>query len=117
MGHPMVAYLLSMAVGYWVLTLADKQNGKIKTLGQVLAGIIIVVSLLGPICKAASALCCHNGAAGYSQSCPFTGGWRHEGMGGSCMTSQCPTDGKMDMKAMTPGDKKMDKDKGTKDAK
>jgi hypothetical protein len=111
MGHPVVAYLVSLAVGYWLLTLAEKQNGHTKTLGQVFAWIIIVVSLLGPVCMAASAWCRHanDGACGYSERGGWgERGWRHHGMGTSSVDGQCPMMGGKDgMKGMTGG--KMDK--------
>ena len=114
MGHPVVAYLVSLAVGYWLLTLAEKQDGHTKTLGQVFAWIIIVVSLLGPVCMAASAWCRHANDGCYSER----GGWgerswHHHGMGASSMDGQCPVGqcpmmgGKDGMKGMIGG--KMDK--------
>lgn len=80
--HRIVAYLIGMAVGYWVLTLAAKENGANKTIGKVIGWIIIVVSLCGPICIAGSALCCksHGDAGGYSSNCP----WNGHMMGGTC---------------------------------
>lgn len=83
-GHTIVAFLISLAVGYWVLTLAEKQSGFTKTLGQVFAGIIIVVSLLGPVGVVASAFC-HRGHGGYGDRCSWGGGWHRHGMGGQCM--------------------------------
>ncbi len=97
MTHPIVAYLISLAVGYWVLTLADKQNGLTKTLGHVFAWIIIVVSLMGPVCLAATAWCRHSqgGRWGHSDRCSWGGGWNRGGMGGNCMMGgECPMDGK-----------------------
>lgn len=137
MTHPIVAYLISLAVGYWVLTLADKQNGLTKTLGHVFAWIIIVVSLLGPVCLAATAWCRHSegGRWGHSDRCSWSGGgWNRGGMNGNCMMNgECPMDGKGQMKdecpmmgkghgmdegQMAPGGKgMMDKDSGKKDEK
>lgn len=106
MTHHIVAYLISMAVGYWLLTLAEKEHGLTKTLGRIVAGIIIGVSLLGPICSVAGSMCrdSNGGACGYSQGCPTDKegcgrhgmGWRgmmkhrgmmhgHEGMEGKGM--------------------------------
>ena len=42
--------LLSAAVGYWVLERAYGQKKPLKTIGQVVGGAIIVVSLLGTVC-------------------------------------------------------------------
>jgi hypothetical protein len=122
MAHSIVAFLISLAVGYWLLTLAEKQGGHTKTLGRVFAWIIIVGSLLGPVCIAAAAICrhCHGGRDGYSDRCSWNqGGWQGHGMDGACMTNgQCPMDGKGTMmKGQTaPEDMgKMDKKKGTTD--
>ena len=137
MTHPIVAYLISLAVGYWVLTLADKQNGLTKTLGHVFAWIIIVVSLLGPVCVAATAWCRHShGGWGYSDRCSWSGGgWNRGGMDGNgMMGGECPMDGKGGMMKddcpmmgkgnmmkgqMAPGGKgmMMDKDSGKTDEK
>jgi len=106
--HSVVAFLISLAVGYWVLTLADKQNGLLKTLGQVFAGIIIVVSLLAPVGVVASAFCRHS-HGGYGDSCSWGGGWHRHGMDGCCMMGnggsmgdECPMKG--GKKAMMKGD-------------
>jgi hypothetical protein len=48
--HGIVGYLIGLAVGYWVLTHADKQKGFIKTVGQVAAWAIMVISLSGALC-------------------------------------------------------------------
>ncbi len=82
MAHHIVAFLITLAVGYWVLTLAEKQGGLTKTLGMVFAWIIIVVSLLGPVCVVASAICRHS-----------YGGWHHRGMDGCYMDGRGRTMG------------------------
>jgi len=64
--HKIVAYLISLAVGYWVLTLADKQKNLTKTVGQVIAWAIISVSVLGPLCTAYCRMCSKN-----PSSCPW----------------------------------------------
>src|SRR5581483_845028 len=97
MAHGIVAFLISLAVGYWLFTLADKQSGFTKTLGQVLAWIIIVISLLGPVCIVTRAICSHvcGERGGYAMGNHWGGGWGHHGMGGSCMTDdQCQMNGK-----------------------
>ena len=58
--HRVVAYLISLAVGYWVLTLADKQKNLVKTVGLVIGWAIIVISALGPLCVAGSMYCRSN---------------------------------------------------------
>ncbi|HUO58305.1 MAG TPA: hypothetical protein VMV05_09020 [bacterium] len=98
--HRIVAYLISLAVGYWVLTLADKEKNNTKKIGQVIGWIIIVVSLIGPLCLAGSALRCHsNPAECYSSAnCPW--GDRHSMMGGPGMMKgwECPGHGRDMMK-------------------
>lgn len=97
MGHHIVAYLVSLAVGYWVFTLAEKEKGFTKTLGKVVAWTILVVSLLGPLCIAGKAIVCHAhpGSCFATEACPWgghMGGWRGhcmEGQGGS-MGMGCP---------------------------
>ena len=84
--HRIVAYLVSLAVGYWVLTLSDKQSGFTKTLGRVVGWIILVVSLLGPLCLAGKAVFCYSNPYNCptSESCPWNGGMEG-GMGmGHC---------------------------------
>ena len=82
--HRIVAYLVSLVVGYWVLTLADKQSGFTKTLGRVVGWIILVVSLVGPLCLAGKAVFCYSNpyACQTSESCPWNGGGH--GWGGQC---------------------------------
>lgn len=64
--HRIVAYLIGLAVGYWVLTLADKQMGFTKTIGKIIAWIIMVVSICGPLCIAGCGLfCCHRADGGW----------------------------------------------------
>jgi len=72
--HRIVAYLVSLAVGYWVLTLAEKEKNNTKKIGKVIGWIIIVVSLIGPLCLAGSAIHCvsSGGSCTYSSNCPWT---------------------------------------------
>ena len=42
--------LISAAAGYWVLERAHREKGGLKTVGQWLGAIIIVVSLTGVFC-------------------------------------------------------------------
>lgn len=74
--HRILAYLIGLALGYWVLTHAAKQKGFEKLVGKIIAWIIIVISLCGPLCIAGSALVC-------------------KGHGGGCCFSSCPMDGHM----------------------
>jgi hypothetical protein len=43
--------LIAASAGYWVLTHASKERGRVKRLGQWLGMIIIVVSLCGAAFK------------------------------------------------------------------
>ena len=49
--HGVSVQLISAAAGYWVLTMADKERGRVKTLGQWLGLAIIVISVVGAGCK------------------------------------------------------------------
>ena len=51
MSHGVALLLLSSAVGYWVLERASGQKKDLKTIGQVVGGLIIAISLLGVACK------------------------------------------------------------------
>ena len=77
MGHGMSALLITSAVGYWTLTSAGKEKGRVKTLGQYLGLLIIVVSMLGAACRGYFAVkACQMGGMGggmYGKNCPFTG--------------------------------------------
>jgi len=46
--------LLALGVGYWVLTLSQKQGRPLNILGRVIGGIIMVVSFVGLLCVAVS---------------------------------------------------------------
>jgi len=79
--HRIVAYLISLAVGYWVLTLAAKEKNTTRNIGLVIGWIIIAVSFIGPLCLAGSSIMCHEGSASCptnsSYSCPWQGGSSH----------------------------------------
>ncbi len=83
--HRIVAYLIGLAVGYWVLTLAEKEKSTNKTIGKVIGWIIIVVSFIGPLCLAGSAIYCHShgDTCSYSTACPWNG--HMMGKDGKCM--------------------------------
>ena len=69
--------LVIIAVGYWVLTMAANQKGRLKKLGNWLGGLIIVVSLAGLICSAvfrAKKYCKYSKDGSCSiAACPFKG--------------------------------------------
>ena len=69
MAHGVATLLISSAAGYWVLTSASSQKGRVKTLGQWLGLLIIAVSVVGAACKVYSLSNCK----GKMISCPFTG--------------------------------------------
>jgi len=73
MGHGMSVLLVTSAVGYWTLTAAGKEKGRVKTLGQYLGLLIIVLSLASAACKISYAVkACQMGGGMYG-NCPFTG--------------------------------------------
>ncbi len=85
-----VAWLLiASAVGYWVMTLAQRQKGNTKTVGKWLGVMIIIVGLAGSACTIA---CVVSGKAGACPpmgkaygSCPLTSALCAMGK------SMCPT--------------------------
>lgn len=87
--HRILAYLIGLALGYWVLTHAEREKGTLKRIGKVIGWIILVVSLIGPLCLAGSSIFCrtHGDECTYSTSCP----WNGERMGGpGMMNGHCP---------------------------
>ena len=74
--HQVVAYLVALAVGYWVLTLAGKEKGKNQLTGQVIGWAIIIVAAGGLLCSAVCRVYCHlkPDTCSYSASCPWNGG-------------------------------------------
>ncbi len=65
--------LIASGVGYWVLTTANKEKGQAKKAGQLLAGIIILVSLAGVACRVISFARMRGYCPSGTMSCPFTG--------------------------------------------
>jgi hypothetical protein len=76
MTHHIAAYLISMAVGYWVLTLAAKEKGANQKIGKWIGWIIIVISLFGPLCIGACHVFCRSqsGFCNSSASCHWSSG-------------------------------------------
>ena len=111
--HRIVAYLIALAVGYWVMTLAEKEKDHVKTIGKVIAWIIIVISLVGPACMLTSAVCHHVcGTACCSDGSSADG--CHHSFGGPGMMGQCPMEGNKMMpmgKEEPPAKNITDKDK------
>ena len=68
--HGVSSFLITSAVGYWVLTIAQKERGQVKKTGQLLGIIIVLVSLVGVGCKIyALATGCPPG----KMTCPYGG--------------------------------------------
>lgn len=74
--------LLTLAAGYWVLTLAQKQAKPLNLIGRIIGLVILVASLGGLVCVAASRLWCRSeaacepgshGAMMMGKGCPFSG--------------------------------------------
>ena len=82
MTRQIAAYLITLAVGYWVLTLAGKEKGNTQKIGQVVGWIIIVVSFFGPLCLAACHLKCSSSPDQCSMMshCPMEKGGMPGGM-------------------------------------
>lgn len=74
--------LISAAVGYWVITLAEHQKGNTKTMGRWLGVLIIIVSLVGTACGIYCA------ATGKWGACPLGSRWGACGM--MMKSAACP---------------------------
>jgi hypothetical protein len=74
MGHGISVLLVTSAVGYWTLIAAGKEKGRVKTLGQYLGLLIIVLSLASAACKVYYTVqACQASGGMYGKNCPFTG--------------------------------------------
>ena len=91
MTHRVLAYLIGLALGYLVLTNADKQKGNTQLVGKAVAWIIMGVSLIAMLCIGYCSMKCSRDSADCptSMSCPsHKEGWGgrrmmgHEGMMG-----------------------------------
>ena len=80
MGHGISVLLVTSAAGYWTLTAAGKEKGRVKTLGQYLGLLIIVLSLFGAASKIYCAVQACQASGGYlsGKGCP----WGSKKMGG-----------------------------------
>ena len=72
MMHGVSVLLISAAAGYWVLTLSDKERGRVKQLGQWLGLAIIVISVVGAGCKLYCMMKSQGMGMPSGMSCPFT---------------------------------------------
>ena len=68
--HGVSSLLITSAVGYWVLTIAQKEKGQMKKTGQMLGIIIVLVSLVGVGCKIYALA---TGCPTSKIACPYTG--------------------------------------------
>ena len=75
MGHGISVLLVTSAVGYWTLTTAGKEKGRVKTLGQYLGLLIIVLSLFSAASKIYCAVQACQAGGGYfgGKGCPWGG--------------------------------------------
>ncbi len=69
MTHGVVGLLLTAAVGYWVLERASDQKKGLKTVGQIVGAVILVISFMGVACKLYSIS--KRGAMGGGYGCPI----------------------------------------------
>ena len=65
----MAPLLLSAAAGYWVLERAEHERGRLKTVGRIVAWLVILLSFA----SVASHLCYAKRAMGGKFGCPFRG--------------------------------------------
>ena len=66
--HKITLLMLTLAVGYWVLTLAQTQPKPLDKLGRIIGGLILIGALIGAICISVCRLGCAKGW------CPPSGG-------------------------------------------
>ena len=50
-GHGTAELLLSMVAGYWVLERAATHKGRLRALGRLIGGLILIVALVGTVCR------------------------------------------------------------------
>ena len=43
--------LIAAAAGYWVLERAEHEKGRVRTIGRIVAAVILLVSATGVACK------------------------------------------------------------------
>lgn len=79
MVHGVGLLLLSAAGGYWVLERSEQHKGGLRRAGRLVSAFIIAVSVVGTLCKLASAGYdapgwCPKHGFGKSGLCPFSVG-------------------------------------------
>ena len=80
MTHGVGILLLAAVAGYWVLERAAAHKGRLKQVGQLVGGLVIVMSLVGAVC---TTICTATGSMGMCSmkrgmkaggyTCPLTG--------------------------------------------
>lgn len=65
-----IAFMLTMALGYWVLTLAAAQERPLFGLGRFVGGVILLASLIGLVAVAACGFCKMKSGCGAGGACP-----------------------------------------------
>ena len=73
MGQGIGVTLITAAVGYWVLVTSEKEKGQVKKTGQILALIIILISLAGAACRVIGFARAKGYCPGGKMACPFVG--------------------------------------------
>ena len=69
MTHGIVGLMASAIGGYWVLERASTHKRRLRQIGQLVGGLILVVSFGGVAC---SVWCLATGKSGYGRGyCPF----------------------------------------------
>ena len=74
-GGGVAGLLLAAIGGYWVLERAEGHKGSLRKVGRLLGGLIIIVSLVGMLCKIWCLAVCPMGKGGMMGKggyCPFT---------------------------------------------
>ena len=108
MAQGISASLIAASFGYWTLTSAGKEKGRVKGLGQLIGLLIILLSLLGTFCQVSYAI---RSCQMMNKQCGMMGGMMGMG-GGACsmknkMMGMCPAGHpgcKMDCPAPSSGE-------------
>lgn len=90
-GGKVAGLLIAIALGYWVLTLAENQLNFLKIVGRIAGWLVMLVAFIGLLCNAGVGLC-------RMKSCP------KEGMAMGAGHPGCP----MQMGKMMPSDSDSD---------
>jgi hypothetical protein len=69
----LLGWALSLTAAYWLITLAEQQKDFTRTLGKIIAWVIIVVCILGLLSRMG-----HHGKGGRGSACAFSQGHKGE---------------------------------------